>query len=99
MPDPVVAEVRLWGRRVGAVAEEGDGTVTFEYEPEFTRSGLEISPFTLPLSLRGPVTFPELTRIEAFQGLPGVLADALPDRFGNAVIARYFAAKGTPDAA
>ena len=99
MPDPVVAEVRLWGRRVGAVAEEGDGTVTFEYAPEFTRSGLEISPFTLPLSLRGPVTFPELTRIEAFQGLPGVLADALPDRFGNAVIARYFAAKGTPDAA
>jgi serine/threonine-protein kinase HipA len=49
--------------------------------------------------MKGPVSFPELTRIEAFQGLPGVLADALPDRFGNAVIARYFADKGTPDAA
>lgn len=99
MADPVVAEVRLWGRRVGAVAEEEDGTVTFEYEPAFAESRLEISPFTLPLSLRGPVSFPELTRIEAFLGLPGVLADALPDRFGNAVIARYFAARGTLDAA
>jgi len=99
MADPFVAEVRVWGRRVGAVAEEEDGTVTFEYEPGFARSGFEISPFTLPLSLRSPVSFPELTRIEAFQGLPGVLADALPDRFGKAVIARHFADKGTPDAA
>lgn len=99
MADPVVAEVRIWGRRVGAVAEEENGTVTFEYEPAFTTTGLEISPLMLPLSLRGPVSFPELTRIEAFLGLPGVLADALPDRFGNAVIARYFADKGTPDAA
>jgi serine/threonine-protein kinase HipA len=99
MVDPVVAEVRLWNRRVGAIAEEGDGTVTFEYEPGFTRAGLEISPFTLPLSQKGPVSFPELTRIEAFQGLPGVLADALPDRFGTAVIARDFAERGTKDSA
>lgn len=99
MPDPVVAEVRLWGRRVGAIAEEGDGTVTFEYEPGFAGTGFEISPFTLPLSLKGPVSFPELTQIEAFEGSPGVLADALPDRFGSAVIARYFADRGTPEAA
>lgn len=99
MTDPVVAEVRLWDRRVGAVAEEEDGTVSFEYEPAFARSGLEISPFSLPLSLRGPVTFPELSRVDAFQGLPGVLADALPDRFGTAVIARHFADSGSPSAA
>ena len=99
MPDAVVAEVRLWDRLVGAVAEEENGRVTFEYSAEFSTSRLEISPFTLPLRLRGPVTFPELARLEAFQGLPGVLADALPDRFGNAVIAHHFAARGTPEAA
>jgi serine/threonine-protein kinase HipA len=71
----------------------------FEYEPAFVRSGLEISPVHLPLSLRGPVAFTELARVDSFAGLPGVLADALPDAFGNAVIARFFAARGTPDAA
>lgn len=81
------------------MAEEASGLITFEYEPAFARTGREISPIKLPLSLQGPVSFPELTRVDAFQGLPGVLADALPDRFGNALIARYFAQKGTPDAA
>lgn len=93
----VVAEVRLWGRRVGAVAEDDGGGVTFEYAPEFRGLGLEISPRHLPLSRRGPVSFPALRRVDAFQGLPGVLADALPDRFGNAVIAQYFARAGRPD--
>src|SRR5687768_11776497 len=97
MPDAVVAEVWLWDRLVGAVAEGENGRVTFEYSEEFATGRLAISPYALPLSLRGPVTFPELSRVEAFQGLPGVLADSLPDRFGNAVIARYFAARGTPE--
>ncbi|NOT06692.1 MAG: type II toxin-antitoxin system HipA family toxin [Gemmatimonadales bacterium] len=99
MADPVAAEVRLWDRRVGAVAEESSGRIAFEYDPAFARGGLEISPLHLPLSLKGPVTFPELARIPSFDGLPGLLADALPDRFGNALIARYFALKGQPAAA
>ena len=94
-----LAEVALWDRLVGAVAEETDGTITFEYDPDFRRSGLEISPLKLPLSHAGPITFPELARVEAFAGLPGVLADALPDRFGNAIIERSFRDKGRPDAA
>lgn len=94
-----LAEVLLWGKRVGAVSEEANGVVTFEYDPLFARFGLEISPVNLPLSTRGPVVFPELRRSEAFEGLPGVLADALPDRFGNAVISRYFSAQGRPEAA
>jgi serine/threonine-protein kinase HipA len=94
-----VAEVWLWDTLVGAVAEEASGIVTFEYSPDFARQGLEISPLKLPLSRAGPVTFPELARLEAFAGLPGVLADALPDRFGNAVIRRYFAGRGEPDRA
>ncbi|HEU5358168.1 MAG TPA: type II toxin-antitoxin system HipA family toxin [Gemmatimonadales bacterium] len=90
----VFAEVRLWGHRVGAVAEDDAGGVTFEYAPEFRRLGLEISPRHLPLARAGPLSFPALRRVDAFQGLPGVLADALPDRFGNAVIAQYFARAG-----
>ena len=94
-----IAEVRLWDQLVGAVAEEANGVITFEYSPDFVGQGLEISPFKLPLSTTGPVTFPELARLEAFGGLPGILADALPDRFGNAVIQRYFANRGEPERA
>jgi len=91
-----LAQVWLWGRLVGAVSEEDDGRITFEYDETFRRSGLEISPRKLPLRVGGPVSFPELTRVEAFVGLPGVLADALPDRFGNAVIKAYFEKSGQP---
>lgn len=94
-----LAQVWLWNKFVGAVSEEDDGRITFEYDDAFRRSGLEISPRKLPLHLRGPVSFPELNRIEAFAGLPGVLADALPDRFGNAVIKAYFENKGQPESA
>lgn len=98
MPEvAVVAAVWIWKHFVGAVAETADGQITFEYEPAFARSGLEISPLMLPLSTHGPVSFPELHRLEAFAGLPGVLADALPDRFGNAVIRKYFTDRGRPD--
>ncbi|MEX2181384.1 MAG: type II toxin-antitoxin system HipA family toxin [Gemmatimonadaceae bacterium] len=95
----IVARINLWGQQVGAVAEQSDGRIIFEYDAAFARSGLEISPVHLPLSLKGPVTFPELSRIESFAGLPGVLADALPDAFGNAIIRRYFEQHGTPAAA
>jgi serine/threonine-protein kinase HipA len=94
-----VARIALWGQPVGAVAELADGSIVFEYEPAFARSGLEISPIKLPLSTRGPVSFPELARVESFGGLPGVLADSLPDAFGNAIIRRYFEQRGTPSAA
>ena len=91
-----LAQVWLWDRFVGAVSEEDDGRVTFEYDEAFRRSGLEISPRKLPLRAGGPVSFPELNRVEAFAGLPGVLADSLPDRFGNAVIKAYFEKSGQP---
>lgn len=93
------AGVHLWGRLVGAVAEDADGVVTFEYDDAFRSTGWEISPIHLPLSLSGPVVFPELRRQSAFEGLPGVLADSLPDRFGNAIIRRYFEDRGMSGAA
>lgn len=99
---PVVAEVRLWGDQVGAVAELPTGQIAFEYGTAFVGRGLQISPRHLPADpdrRDQTFTFPALRGVEAFQGLPGVLADALPDRFGNAAITQYFAKRGTPDAA
>lgn len=99
MAERVAARVALWGQTVGAVAEEPSGQVVFQYDPAFRKSGLEISPLHLPLSLEQPVAFPELRPLEAFMGLPGVLADALPDRFGSALIRQYFTREGTPEKA
>ncbi|UCC81500.1 MAG: type II toxin-antitoxin system HipA family toxin [Gemmatimonadota bacterium] len=103
MPDtPEVraeAEVRLWGETVGAVVELESGRILFEYADAFRRRGLEISPIHLPTGLAGPQSFEELGRKPAFEGLPGVLADALPDAFGNQVIRAYYAARNEAERA
>jgi serine/threonine-protein kinase HipA len=88
-----VAEVRLWGRTIGAVSlDEGQEIASFEYAPDFADSGIEIAPLTMPLS-RVVYRFPELAG-SSFHGLPGLLADSLPDRFGNALIAAWLATQG-----
>ncbi len=89
----IVAEVRLWGRTIGAVSlDEDDTTTAFEYDSEFARSGIQISPLTMPLSKR-IYRFPELSR-KTFYGLPGLLADSLPDKFGNLLIDAWLATQG-----
>ncbi len=92
-----VAEVRLWGRMIGAVGlADCRDTAAFQYDPAFARSGIEVAPITMPLR-DAPYAFPALDR-EAFRGLPGLLADSLPDRFGNALIDTWLAAQGrAPD--
>jgi serine/threonine-protein kinase HipA len=88
-----VAEVKLWGRTIGAVAlEDGAEAAGFEYDPAFVQSGIEIAPLTMPLSRR-VYSFPALAR-DSFHGLPGLLADSLPDRFGNALINVWLATQG-----
>lgn len=88
-----VAEVRLWGRTIGAVSlGEGDEVAAFEYDPAFARSGIEIAPLTMPLSNR-VFSFPELAR-KTFYGLPGLLADSLPDKFGHVLIDAWLATQG-----
>ncbi|WP_319585239.1 type II toxin-antitoxin system HipA family toxin [uncultured Desulfobulbus sp.] len=88
-----VAEVRLWGRTIGAVAlDEGAQVASFEYDPAFARSGIEIAPLTMPLAPR-VYSFPALAP-ETFSGLPGLLADSLPDRFGHALIDAWLATQG-----
>jgi len=93
----VIARVELWGRTIGAVSiEEGRDHAAFQYDPEFAASGIEVAPLTMPLSGRVH-TFPELPR-NTFHGLPGLLADSLPDKFGNALINAWLATQGrTPE--
>jgi serine/threonine-protein kinase HipA len=92
-----VAEVRLWGRTIGAVSlAEGGRPAAFQYDPAFAQSGIEVAPLTMPLSGRVYV-FPELPA-RTFHGLPGLLADSLPDRFGNTLIDAWLATQGrTPE--
>jgi len=88
-----VALVRLWEQDVGAVAwNDARGVAEFEYEPSFLRRSLNLAPLTLPLRA-GVFSFPALRR-ETFHGLPGLLADALPDRFGNRIIETWLARQG-----
>jgi serine/threonine-protein kinase HipA len=87
------AEVRLWGRTIGAVLlEDGADAAVFQYTPEFAAGGIEVSPLTMPLRPE-PYSFPALGH-DAFKGLPGMLADSLPDRYGNALINRWLARQG-----
>ena len=91
-----VAEVSLWGQRVGAVALEGD-TGVFEFDTDFLKSGLDIAPITMPLAeARGGHTlhsFPALNP-DTFKHLPGLLADTLPDKFGQAIVNAWLARQG-----
>ena len=88
-----VAYVRLWGRLLGAVAwNEKRGCADFEYDPSFVKQGLEVAPLMMPLG--GNIySFPGLKEA-TFHGLPGMLADALPDRFGNRLIEVWLAERG-----
>jgi serine/threonine-protein kinase HipA len=99
MADYATARVFLEDTFVGALAESHTGEVVFEFDEEFRTTGPNISPIHLPSDRTGPVTFPELRRKPAFEGLPGAFADALPDAFGNAIIRRYFEQRGRPQAA
>ncbi len=90
---PAAANVFLWGKKVGAVAWNPARQIAeFEYAPSFIESGYNISPLTLPLR-RGIFSFPGLNP-DTFRGLPGLLADSLPDRFGNALIDIWLARQG-----
>ncbi|MBW1768868.1 MAG: type II toxin-antitoxin system HipA family toxin [Deltaproteobacteria bacterium] len=88
-----VARINLWGDQVGAVAWDDDrGFATFEYDPSFIRKQLEIAPLTMPLSSE-IYSFPELNSM-TFYGLPGLLADSLPDRYGTRLIEVWLQRQG-----
>jgi len=86
-------EIRLWGRTICAASlEPGERTAVFQYAPDFANSGIQLAPLTMPLRTE-PYSFPELP-YRAFKGLPGLPADSLPDRYGNALIDAWLARQG-----
>ena len=86
-------DVILWGTKVGSVVMEPDDPIArFQYSPEILDLGIELSPLRMPLNAM-TYRFPELPII-SFKGLPGLLADSLPDKFGNKVIAAWLQEEG-----
>ena len=92
-----LASVMLWGTRVAAVSiDEGGRYATFQYDPSFVESGIELSPVQMP-PRQVPYRFTRLP-LDAFSGLPGLLADALPDSWGHALVDAWLASQGrTPE--
>ena len=89
-----LAKVYIWGEYAGAVLwNENIGAATFEYEPSFSKNGWELSPLMMPVSDGRAHTFRELSK-DTFIGLPGLLADALPDAYGKALLDRWLASLG-----
>jgi serine/threonine-protein kinase HipA len=88
-----VAAVTLWGARIAAVSIDAQARyATFQYDPAFVRSGIQIAPVRMPLRTQ-PYRFPGLPQ-DAFSGLPGLLADSLPDRWGTALVNAWLASQG-----
>jgi serine/threonine-protein kinase HipA len=95
------AFVKIWGELVGAVAwDETTGYATFEYDTKFKNKGWDLSPLQMPISgNKNNFNFPALRKkndpaLDTFKGLPGLLADVLPDRYGNELINLWLAQQG-----
>jgi len=96
MPPNSTAKIYLWDELVGAVAwMEDRGHAAFEFDPGFLKKRWDISPLHLGIeSAAGQIfTFPALNKA-TYMGLPGLLADVLPDKFGNAIIDAWLARQG-----
>lgn len=93
------AFVNIWNKRVGAIAwDTATGVGSFEFEPSFLAQGLDLSPLKMPvLAAEGRVfSFPDLRDASTFKGLPGLLADVLPDKYGSSLINAWLAKNGRP---
>ena len=95
--------VKIWGELVGAVAwDETTGYATFEYNPKFKTKGWDLSPLQMPIKgNKSSFNFPALRKrndpaLDTFKGLPGLLADVLPDKYGNELINLWLAQQGRP---
>lgn len=91
------AFINIGNQRVGAVAWNSDtGLGSFEYDTAFLKSNLNLAPIKMPIdgAVRRVFTFPELRDIKTFKGLPGLLADVLPDKYGNALINTWLTRQG-----
>ena len=88
------ATVKLWGTVIGYVSMEHEELFArFEYDPDFVNMGIEVAPLSMPAVAGRVYLFPDLQR-RAFHGLPGLLADSLPDKYGNSLINVWLARTG-----
>jgi len=88
------ASVELWGTTVGYVSMGAEERFArFEYDPDFVDMGVEIAPVQMPVLANTIYQFPGL-ETRTFHGVPGLLADSLPDKFGNNLINVWLASKG-----
>lgn len=90
--DVRTVKVKMWGSTIGYLHRQDNGLIGFQYDENFIPSGIEVSPIKMPLSDL-TYSFPTLPE-ETFSGLPGMLADSLPDKFGNIVIKHYLESQG-----
>jgi len=98
-----VAEVKIWGELVGAVRwDQIRGLAAFQYDKIFLSKNWDISPIKMPINNGDRIySFPELLpskhdKEDTFSGLPGMLADSLPDKYGNQLINKWLAQNGRP---
>ena len=99
-----VAEVKIWGEMAGAVRwDEEQQLGYFQYDPKFIQKGWDLSPIKMSIKDGSLIhSFPELRRgrgetEDTFKGLPGLLSDALPDKYGNQLINIWLAQQGRPE--
>jgi serine/threonine-protein kinase HipA len=94
----VVAAVKIWDFLVGAVSWDNERKHSyFEFEPSFFKAKLDLAPISMPIieaaRMKKIYSFPRLS-YETYKGLPGLLADSLPDNFGNQIINAWLASQG-----
>ena len=91
------AYINLWNQRVGAIAWDPERRLaSFEYEDLFLNNNWDIAPLKMPIknAQNRIFNFPELRDTQTFKGLPGLLADVLPDKYGNALINAWLSRTG-----
>ena len=93
------AYINLWEERVGAVAWDANTQMaSFEYDQKFITNNWEVAPLKMPISQAKQIfSFPDLVRNATFKGLPGLLADVMPDKYGNQLINAWLAQNGRPE--
>lgn len=93
------AYINIWNKRVGAIAwDDSNGLASFEYETSFLANNWDLAPLKMPIlgADKKVFSFPELRGTSTFKGLPGLLADVLPDKYGNSLINAWLASNGRP---
>ncbi len=93
----LTVNVKIWGEVVGVIAwDDSKGVAVFQFDPNFLRTGLDVAPITMPIGQSSEESVYQFltNRNECFKGLPGLIADSLPDRYGYEIINEWFASRG-----